>query len=327
MANAKSLARRIVTKVVLFRQLGLLLATLGLSVVMALLVPVFFTIDNIRDIFLNTCIIGLVSVGMTMVILIAEIDLSVGSQLAVGATVAALYIAAGGSTLMSIVIGIAVGALMGFINGILIYATRAPSIIITLGTMSILRGLNIQIMHGEWIVGLPQRFWLLGNLRVLGVPLPVWITIVVAVVFIILIRNTNFGRDLYAIGGNLNAAKLSGINVNKVKVIVFTLSGALVGLASVIFAARFGWVVSNSGQGFEFSVIGAVVVGGTSIFGGVGGIGSSLFGALLMGILPNSLVLLKVPPTWEKTILGILILYAVISDRLIKNRTDRGLAR
>lgn len=225
MANALMLLKRVLVRVVLFRQLGLLVATLGLSVVMAFLVPVFFTFDNIRDIFLNISIIGLVSVGMTMVILVAEIDLSVGSQLAVGATVAGLYIAAGGSTLMSILIGIAVGAFMGFINGILIYATRTPSIIITLGTMSILRGLNIQIMHGDWIVGLPKRFWLLGNLRVLGVPLPVWITIVVAVVFIFLLRSTNFGRDLYAIGGNLNAAKLSGINVNKVKVFVFTISG------------------------------------------------------------------------------------------------------
>ena len=309
---------KMLKRLISFRQTGLLFAIVVLSFVVFLINPKFLTFDNMRDILLDISVTAIAAVGVTIVILASEIDISIGSQLAVGATIAALYVKSGGPTALAVLFSVLAGSLMGFVNGYLVYKTKVHSIIITLGTMTILRGLNIKLMRGKWITDLPERFWLFGNIHVLGVPLPVWIMIVVVVVSAFLLRNTRFGREIYAVGDNRQTAMMSGSNVGRVKVLVFTICGALVGLAAAIFEARFGWVMSNMGQGFEFKAIGAAVIGGTSIFGGIGSPVGTFLGAILMGVIPNSMVLMRVPATLERTILGLLIILAVTLDTLLR---------
>jgi ribose/xylose/arabinose/galactoside ABC-type transport system permease subunit len=312
--------KRFYQKILNVKQIGLIVAIILLSIVMSVLSPEFRTLENLRDILLNISIITIAGVGISMVIIAGEIDISIGSQLAVAATVAALYIKAGGNTLISIVLAVFVGGFLGFINGFLINQTKMHSIIITLGMMTILRGTNISIMRGKWITDLPDRFWLLGNYAILETPLPIWIMLICVILFSFLIKNTSIGREIYIVGDNFEAAKITGVHVEKVKLFVFTSCGALVGLAAVIHAARYGWVMTNMGQGFEFKVIGAAVIGGISIFGGIGTPFGMFLGSVLMGIIPNALVLNRVPTTWERTILGFLIIVAVTSDSIFKNR-------
>jgi ribose/xylose/arabinose/galactoside ABC-type transport system permease subunit len=319
----KTTINSVLKKIFETKQIGLIIAIIALSVVMTIINPEFISLDNLRDILLNISIITIAGVGISLVILTGEIDISIGSQLAVAATVSALFVETGGNPLLSVVIAIAVGAFLGFINGFLIYKTGMHSIIITLGTMTILRGLNILIMRGKWITDLPNNFWLLGNFRILQIPLPVWVMFFCVAVATILIKRTSLGREIYLTGDNIEAARISGVQVGKVKILVFMILGAVVGLAAVLKAARFGWVMTNMGQGFEFEVIGAAVVGGISIFGGVGSIIGMFLGSILMGIIPNALVLIRVPTTWERTILGLLILFAVSSDAILKNRRKK----
>lgn len=311
------------TNIIDVKQIGLLVAILALSAVMTILNPEFLHFENVRNILQNISIITIAGVGISLVILTGEVDISIGSQQAIAATLSAMYIQAGGHPLVAVVIAVAAGAVLGFVNGMLIHKTGIHSIIITLGMMTILRGLNILVLDGRWITDLPYEFWLLGNLRILQLPIPVWAMFISVGSAAVLLRRTNFGRDIYLTGDNINAARISGINTGRVKVIAFTVLGSLVGLSGVLTAARFGWVMTNMGQGFEFRVIGAAIVGGISIFGGVGSVLGMFLGSTLMGIIPNALVLIRVPTTWERTILGMLILIAVVSDSLLKNRRRR----
>jgi ribose transport system permease protein len=304
------------------------LAALALMVVaLALSTDNFLTVDNglnvLRQISINLCL----SIGMTMIILSGGIDLSVGSVLAFSGAVAAGLLKNGlplpatdyvlKFTLFGAILGgIAVGAALGWFNGLMITRFRLPPFVATLGMLSIARGLTRLWTGGFPITDLGQQFTFMGSGYWLGVPMPVWISAALVAVFVVVTRRTRFGRYLYAVGGNERAARLSGLNVERVKRLVYLLGGALAGVAGLLATARQNAADPKVGVGYELDSIAAVVIGGTSLSGGRGSILGTVLGCLIIGVLNNGLVLLGVSPDWQLVVKGFVILIAVAIDQL-----------
>jgi ribose transport system permease protein len=304
-----------------------LIALLVMVVAMTILSENFATRDNLfnvtRQISVNLC----VSVGMTLVILTGGIDLSVGSILAFSGAIAAGLIKNGieleglnlfiGFTLFgAILAAIIAGGVLGWFNGWMITKFKVPPFVATLAMLTMARGFTMLYTNGFPITGLGNSFAFLGTGWFLGVPMPVCISIVVIVIFAIFIRKTRTGRYIYAIGGNERAALLSGINVKRVKVIVYMLAGVLSAIGGLLVTARLDSAQPNAGIGYELDSIAAVVIGGTSLSGGKGSVLGTVIGALIIGVLNNGLVLLNVSPFWQQVIKGLVILLAVIIDKL-----------
>lgn len=303
-----------------------LVALLLMIIAMMFLSDHFATSDNLfnvlRQVSVNVCI----SVGMTMVILTGGIDLSVGSTLALAGAVAAGLTRDGlsfpGADLFigftfwgGILAALLIGALLGWVNGVMITTFKVPPFIATLGMLTIARGLTMLYTRGFPITGLGKGFEYVGTGWFLGIPMPVWIALIVVIVFAFIMRHTIFGRHIYAIGGNERASLISGIKVNRVKLIVYTLAGTLAGLAGLLVTARLDSAQPNAGVSYELDSIAAVVIGGTSLSGGKGSVIGTIIGALIIGVLNNGLVLLGVSPFWQQVIKGIVILAAVILDK------------
>jgi ribose transport system permease protein len=286
----------------------------------------FLTLENglnvLRQISINLCL----SIGMTMIILSGGIDLSVGSVLALSGAVAAGLLKHGidlpywNASLQftvfgAILAGIAVGLAAGGCNGLVITRFRVPPFVATLAMLSIARGLT-QLWTGNFpITNLGDDFRFMGTGYLLGVPMPVWISAVLVVLFVGVTRRTRFGRYLYAVGGNERAAILSGLNVNRIKLAVYALGGGLAGVAGLLLAARLDAADPKVGIGYELDSIAAVVIGGTSLSGGRGSILGTVLGCLIIGVLNNGLVLLGVSPDWQLVVKGAVILVAVAIDR------------
>lgn len=301
-------------------------------VAMSFLSDAFLTPDNgwniLRQISVNLCL----SIGLTLIILSGGIDLSVGAILALAGAIAAGLLKNGISLPMfnifleftlagAIVGGIVVGLLLGLFNGIAITKFYIPPFVATLGMFSIARGLTMLWTGGFPITGLGESFGFLGTGILLGVPMPVWICAVLVLLFVFVSKRTRFGRYVYAIGGNERAALLTGLNVNRVKIWVYTLGGGLAGVAGLLVTARLDSAQPNAGLGYELDAIAAVVIGGTSLAGGRGSIWGTVLGCLIIGVLNNGLFLLNVSPFWQQVIKGFVILAAVAIDRLqAKNR-------
>lgn len=286
----------------------------------------FLTMENglnvLRQISINLCL----SIGMTMIILSGGIDLSVGSVLAFAGAVAAGLLKNGLSipstdyvlqftALGAIFGGIVVGAVLGWINGVMITRFRLPPFVATLGMLSAARGLTRLWTGGFPITDLGPEFTFMGTGYWLGIPLPVWISAALVLVFVVVTRRTRFGRYLYAVGGNERAAKLSGVNVERVKRRVYLLGGALAGVAGLLATARQNAADPKIGVGYELDSIAAVVIGGTSLSGGRGSILGTVLGCLIIGVLNNGLVLLGVSPDWQLVVKGGVILIAVAIDQ------------
>jgi ribose transport system permease protein len=295
-------------------------------IAMSLATDSFLTVQNglnvLQQISINLCL----SIGMTMIILSGGIDLSVGSVLALSGAVAAGLLK-NGITLSrwnvvleftvfgAIVAGIVVGMALGWFNGIIITRFRVPPFVATLGMLTIARGLTRLWTGGFPITNLDDGFVFLGAGRYLGVPMPVWISAALVAAFVVVTRRTRFGRYLFAVGGNERAAKLSGLNVNRIKVLVYTLGGGLAGVAGLILAARLDAADPKVGVGYELDSIAAVVIGGTSLSGGRGSILGTVLGCLIIGVLNNGLVLLGVSEDWQLVTKGFVIIVAVAIDR------------
>ena len=280
-------------------------------------------LNVLRQISVNLCL----SIGMTLVILSGGIDLSVGSVLAFSGAVAAgllkngIVIPAFGVALQftvfgAIVAGLVVGAFLGWFNGWVITRFKLPPFVATLGMLSIARGLTQLWTKGFPITGLGPQFGFIGTGHVLGLPMPVWISAVLVVIFVIVTRKTRLGRYLYAIGGNERAALLSGLNLNGIKLAVYALGGTLAGIAGLLLTARLDSATPNAGIGYELDSIAAVVIGGTSLSGGRGSVLGTVLGCLIIGVLNNGLVLLEVSPFWQQVIKGFVILAAVALDKM-----------
>ena len=304
-----------------------LIALALMVLAMSLLSDRFLTPENgwniLRQISVNLCL----SIGMTLIILAGGIDLSVGAILALSGAVAAgllengvvlsaLAVRLQFTVSGAVVAGLLVGAAAGWFNGLVITRFRLPPFVATLGMFSIARGLTMLWTGGFPITGLGPAFGFLGTGIFLGIPMPVWISLTLVGVFVVLTRKTRFGRYIYAVGGNERAALLTGLPVDRIKLGVYTLGGVLAGAAGLIVTARLDSAQPNAGLGYELDSIAAVVIGGTSLSGGRGSVVGTVLGCLIIGVLNNGLFLLDVSPFWQQVIKGFVILVAVALDKL-----------
>jgi ribose transport system permease protein len=310
-----------------FKKLQPLIALAVMLIALSLMSHSFLTFANQRNILLQISVNLCLSIGMTLIILTGGIDLSVGAILAFAGAFAAgllkngLVLKAFGVVLQftpfgAMVAGIAAGLLLGLFNGIAITKFRLPPFVATLGMLSIARGLTMLWTGGFPITDLGPQFGFIGAGFWLGVPMAVWISAALVVIFYIVSRRTTLGRYIYAVGGSEKATAFSGINVNRVKVWVYALGGALAAVAGLIVTARLDAADPKAGLGYELDSIAAVVIGGTSLSGGRGSILGTVLGCLIIGVLNNGLFLLDVSPFWQQVVKGFVILAAVAADKL-----------
>jgi inositol transport system permease protein len=300
---------------------GIFIAFLAICVVLALISPRFLTIPNLKVIVTQVSINALLAFGVTFVIITGGIDLSLGSIVAVTGVVAATFAQAEAFPLpVPLAAGLFAGMLIGAFNGWVITRSRVPPFIVTLGTMTIGRGLALILSKGRPISNLSESFNFLGNGTLLGVPVPIWILMVAFVGCYLLLSKTVLGRYMYAIGGNEQAARTAGVRVERVKMWVYTLCGTLAALAGILLTARISTGQPNAGQGFELTAIAAAIIGGTSTSGGVGTMGGTLIGALLIGVISNGLDLLNVSSYYQQVVMGAIIIGAVVLDSANKKR-------
>jgi ribose transport system permease protein len=308
----------IAKRIVRAREFGIFLFLVGVYLFLFVFKPPFRELDNQLLVARQFSWVAIIAVGMTMVIITGGIDLSVGSVLALSACSMGQLVEKGTYLWLAVALGLLIGALCGFLNGLTVTKLRIPPFIATLGMMGMARGMTYVVTKG-WYSNLPPKLVkFLGSGTWIKVPVPVWIMAVVALGGFIFLRHTTTGRYVYAIGGNEEAARLSGIKVDRVKLIVYTLTGFLAGLAGMILAARSNTAQPTAGLGSELGVIAAVIVGGTSLMGGEGSVIGTVTGAAILGIIPCGLILFRFRAEWEYVAVGIVIIVAVGLDRLKK---------
>ena len=299
--------------------LGKFKAGIGLIVLVIVLSfasDYFLTFNNILNILRQVSIIGIVAYGMTFVILSGGIDLSVGSVLALSSAITAGVMSSTHSFALAVLAGLATGALMGTFTGFLVSKAKMPAFIVTLAMMSIGRGLTLIYTGGRPISeGFTDLFNYIGGGYVGPIPFPVILLLVLLGVGYLVLNNTPYGRYVYALGGNEDATRLSGINTDKIKMTVFTISGIMAAVSGIVLASRLGSAQPQAGTGYELDAIATVVLGGTSLAGGQGGIIGTLMGALIIGVLNNGMTLLGVSSFFQQVVKGLVILLAVYIDR------------
>jgi inositol transport system permease protein len=322
----------------IFQRFGPLLFLLVLIAIFTALRPTFIDPINVFNIMRAISITGLIALGMTFVILTAGIDLSVGSLLAFCGMVAAIVAKGGNANTLALATGgqqgfgwfaallaaVATGALMGALQGLTITRLKVPPFVVTLGGLTVFRGLTLTLSNGGPISGFtPDMRWF-GTGLIGPVPVPVIIFVVFAIICHVVLRYTRYGRAVYAVGGNAEAARLSGIRVNNVLVSVYVIVGFFAGLAAFVLSARLNSSEAVAGIGYELTVISAVVIGGTSLFGGVGSIGGTVVGAALIGVLQSGLQFNNVSSYTQSIIIGLILILAVAFDRWLKSRARAG---
>jgi ribose transport system permease protein len=307
----------------LVRALAPVAALILLVIVLSLLAPSFLTLDNILSIGPQAGIIGLLAVGETAVIIAGAIDLSVGSVMTFSGIVLGLLMAAGVNPVMATICCILTGAAWGVFNGVVTAYGRIPAFITTLGSLGMAKGLALILAGGQPIFKNMAGYRFLGQGKILGIPVVILVLAAAALIMHIVLTRTSFGRHIYAIGGNKESARLSGVNVERVTVAVFTMSGALAGLAAALMASRLSSAQLTSGDGAELDAIAATVIGGCSLMGGQGYVGGTILGIMLMGVLRNGLSVMSasqwaVSPFWQQVIIGAVIVGAVLFDQWLR---------
>ncbi|CAH0252332.1 MULTISPECIES: ABC transporter permease [unclassified Arthrobacter] len=322
-------ARGAVAAVLRMRELPVLIALALLVLVTYLINPLFLTAQGVKDLLLNATIIMILAVGQTLLIITRNIDLSVGSMLGLVAFgTGSIFSAVPGVPIIAVfAIGMAFGALLGAFNGALVTLAKVPALVITLGTLYVYRGLNNAWAGGkQFFAGdRPEEFGALSVNTFLGFPVITLLAIVVVIAVAVYMSGTRPGRDLYAIGSDPDAATAFGIKVSKRVFLAFLANGALAGLAGVLYASRFNSVGATTGTGMELTVVAAAVVGGVAIFGGSGSVTGAALGAVLLTTITSSLTALRVDKFWQQAIVGVLILTAIIIDRVASLRTAKKL--
>ncbi|AET91355.1 Monosaccharide-transporting ATPase [Burkholderia sp. YI23] len=313
------------------RELTLFIVLLVLIGATAAVKPDFLNLQNLRDVLLNVSIIGLLTAGMTIVMLMRHIDLSVASVVGVSAyAVGSLFVMFPHMPVfVAMLAGMGIGLAIGALNGALVTFGRVPSLVATLSTLYIVRGADYAWVHGGQInaTSLPDAFASIATGSLLGVPNLVLIALVVLVALSVYLKQYRGGREHYAIGSNPEAARLAGIRVDRRVMIGFLLSGAIAGLAGVLWLARFGTVDASTAKGIELQVVAAAVVGSVAITGGVGTIAGATLGALVLGVINIALVVLRVSPFWQQAIQGALIVAAIALDTLLARSVARRMMR
>jgi ribose transport system permease protein len=302
----------------------ILMVLVFMFAVMMIVSPPFRSISNFLSVVRLFVPIAVAGIGVMMVIITGGIDLSLGSIYGFAGVITALSITRLGiPSPIGILAGLTVSLTVGLSNGLLIVMVHLPPFIATLATMSIVRGLCYITTRGYPISGIPKDFFFLGQGYVLNVPTQIWLMILIAVLFAVFMSETVTGRRIYALGGNMEATRISGINTRALLVLVYTLCGLLAGLAGIITASKLGIGQPTSGSGFEMDAIAATVIGGTSLSGGFGTVLGTVIGAAIIGVLRNALVLLSVNAYWQQLIIGFVILFAVATDMASKNRVKK----
>ena len=303
---------------------GILFILIAMCIVFAILSPPFLSVSNILNILNQTAIWGIMALGITFVIIAKGIDLSVGSVLAFSGLVAASLAQVPAQMklyqnlpelplVLPILAGLLVGALCGAVNGALIAFTKIPAFIATLGMMTVARGLALIYSNARPVSNLTPQMNAIGG-RFLGIPVPVLIYLFIFICSYVLLNKTRFGKNTFAIGGNITAAEVSGVNVRKYLVMIYAYCGLLAGLAAIVFAGRVGSVHPGAADGYELTAIAATTIGGTSHSGGIGTIGGALIGALVLSVMRNGMTLLGFSPYSQKILEGVIIVGAVIID-------------
>ena len=298
--------------------------------------PAFLSVNNALTVLLQTSVIGLIAIGMTIVIITGGIDLSVGSVLALAGTVTGMLVKAGLPVPLAMLVGVAVGALCGLINGLVITRMRITPFVATLGMMMIARGTALQLTGAAPISQLGQAFGILGNgalfrsveklpnglsrLIFPGIPYPAILLLVIAIAAAFLLRRRTLGRHIYATGSNEEAARLSGVNVERTKIAAYALSGALAGLAGIVLMSRLVTAQPNEGVMYELDAIASAVIGGASLMGGVGGVSGTMIGAFIIGVLRNGLNMAGVSAFIQQIIIGFVVILAVFIDQMRSRR-------
>jgi ribose transport system permease protein len=281
----------------------------------------FLSVNNLLNVLRQASLLFFLSSGLTLVVLTAGLDLSVGANVGLSACLSAAVIKATGSPAAGMLVGLGIGTLVGFANGLLITALRIPPFIATYGMLWILSGLTYFYMAGDTIHGLPPGFRQIGSGYFLGVPIPVYLMVVFLAIGALFAQRTTYGQQVYAIGANPVAASLSGIPVKRRLILVYMVSGAMAGLASLIFLARANSASADLGEFLTLQAIAAVLIGGTSLFGGVGTVFGTFVGALILTLVLNGMNLLSVQANWQPLITGVIVLLAVWLDMKSRKRT------
>lgn len=297
------------------QRFGILVSFLILCLVLSLLSDRFLTAGNLVNILRQAAITGTIAVGMTMVILTGGIDLSVGSVLALTSVITAGFLQQGMSPVLAVVMALGLGLLLGLFNGLLITRLHIPAFIATLGSLTLVRGLALTYTEGRPITGLSDAFRFIGRGTIGPIPMPIIIAGLTFLAGYILLTRTRVGEYIFALGTNKAAAHLTGISVQRYETLVYGLAGMLAALAGLILTARLDSAQPTAGQGFELDAIAAVVLGGTSFSGGIGGLGGTLLGTLIIGVLNNGLNLLNIPALWEQVVKGVVIALALLINR------------
>jgi ribose transport system permease protein len=299
-----------------FREFMILYIIVLSAIAMTYAVPQFLGRHNISAILLSLSDQSIIAIGMTILLISGGFDLSVGSTVALSGAVTAIWLTNGMPVPAAILLGLGVGILIGFVNGLIIAEVGINPFITTLGMMSLVRGLLMVVTDGQNVSGLPKSFTVLGQGTFYGVQYPIIISLLLVIVGDFLLRKSRFFRQNYYIGGNEKAAILSGINVKRIKIFNYMLTGFLAALAGIIITARLGSASTTAGKGLELRVISAVIIGGASLRGGVGTVAGAFLGALLMSIIISSINLLGIALNWIDFALGATLLLAVMADTL-----------
>lgn len=304
----------------LLSRYGLLWALGLLILALSLLSPYFLSPSNLLNVLRQVSINAILALGMTVVILKGGIDLSVGSLLALAGALAAGFAVSGLPPALAMGLGIGIAVALGILQGLLVAYAGLPPFIVTLAGLTAFRGLTLVYTDGRPITGLPDSFLFLGNGTLLGIPVPVVAMLSFLLLTQLLLQNTALGRYLYAIGGNEEAARLSGVPVARIKVFAYAYSGLAAGLAALVLTGRLNSAQPTAGTGFELDAIAAAVVGGTSLAGGRGTAWGTFLGALIIGVLNNGMNLLNVSSFYQLIAKGVVIVLALLVDRLVRRR-------
>ena len=309
--------RTMEVRAIVYRVAGIVL----IAVALAVLSDAFLTVANLLNVLRQTALLFLIASGLTLVVIAGGLDLSIGANVGLSACLVATAVQATGSVGVGILVGCASGTLVGVVNGALIAGLRLKPIIATYGVMWILNGLTYWYMQGGTIYGFPEAFRQIGSGYWLGVPVPVYLMALVLVVGIVFARLTTWGHQVYAMGANPEAARLSGVPVTARLYLVYALSGAMGGIAGVVYLARLNSAEAGIGDALLLPAIAAVLVGGTSLFGGSGGLVGTLIGATLLTLVLNGMNLLVISSNWQPLVTGGIVLLAATVDAITRRRT------
>lgn len=298
-------------------------ALLIACVVLSFLTDRFLVGSNIENILLQSSVVGIAAVGGTFVVITAGIDLSIGSVIALSAMLGSMWVSGGADPTLGLVAIVAIAAAIGMLNGFSVVGLKLTPFIVTLAVLGMGRGITLYVSQGQTVYGLPAAFTWLGEGSLLGLPVPIILMIVAFVIGHAVLAHTVFGHQVYAVGGNREAARLAGINDNKVIFLVYVIAGAAAGLAAITLTGRLGSATPDMGNGLELQVIAAIVIGGTSLFGGKGNMLGTAIGVLLIGVINNGLILLNVDAFLIEFMQGALIFVAVLLDSYNTRRLAR----